>query len=73
MREHLQLNWLEWVALRFLAHSKRVGLLVVKPYGSRFTFVAKDVTDPVDIVESEPITMQLERLYHQPSFGELDE
>ena len=70
MREHLQLNWLEWVALRFLVKSHRIGLLVVKPYGSRLTFIAKDLTDPVDIVEGEPITMQLERLYHQPSFGE---
>lgn len=70
MREHLQLTWLEWAAVRFLAKSRRVGLLVIKPYGSRLVFVAKDVTDPVDIVEGEPITMQLERLYHQPSYGE---
>ncbi len=44
--------------------------MVIKPHGSRLVFVAKDMTDPVDIVEGEPITMQLERLYHQPSFGE---
>jgi hypothetical protein len=73
MREHLQLTWLEWVAVRFLAKSRRVGLLVIKPYGSRLTFIAKDMTDPIDLVDNEPISMQLERLYHQPSFGELDE
>ena len=70
MLEHLQLNWLERIALRLLAQSPRIGLLVIKPRGSRLVFVAKDMTDPVDIVEGEPITMQLERLYHQPSFGE---
>jgi hypothetical protein len=70
MLEHLQLNWLERVALRILARSTRIGLLVVKPHGSRLVFIAKDVTDPVDIVEGEPISMQLERLYHQPSYGE---
>lgn len=70
MLEHLQLTWLERIALRLLAKSPRIGLLVIKPHGSRLVFVAKDMTDPVDIVEGEPITMQLERLYHQPSFGE---
>jgi len=72
MREHLQLTWLEWAAVRLLAKSRRVGLLVLKPYGSRLVFVAKDVTDPIDLVDDEPITMQLERLYHQPSFGETE-
>jgi len=70
MREHLQLTWLEWAAVRLLAKSRRVGLLVLKPHGSRLVFVAKDVTDPIDLVDDEPITMQLERLYHQPSFGD---
>ena len=70
MLKHLQLNWLERTALRILARSSRIGLLVVKPHGSRLVFIAKDMTDPVDIVEGEPISMQLERLYHQPSFGE---
>jgi len=70
MREHLQLTWLEWAAVRLLAKSRRVGLLVLKPYGSRLVFVAKDVTDPIDLEDDEPITMQLERLYHQPSFGD---
>ena len=70
MLEHLQLTWLERIAVRIIARSPRVGLLVIKPYGSRLTFIAKDMNDPVDLVDNEPISMQLERLYHQPSFGE---
>lgn len=70
MREHLQLTWLEWAAVRLLVRSNRVGLLVLKPFGSRLVFVAKEVTDPINLVDDEPITMQLERLYHQPSFGD---
>ena len=70
MLEHLNLNWIERAALRLLARSPRVGLLVVKPFGSRLTFIAKDMNDPIELMESEPISMQLERLYHQPSFGE---
>jgi hypothetical protein len=73
MREHLQLTWLEWMALRLLVRSKRVGLLVLKPYGSRLAFVAKDTSDPIELMDDEPLSMQLERMYHQPSFGELDE
>jgi len=70
MRERLQLTWLEWAAVRLLVRSNRVGLLVVKPYGSRITFISRDVTDPIDITDHEPITQQLERLYHQPSLGD---
>jgi hypothetical protein len=70
MLEHLQLTWIERIALRILARSRRIGLLVIKPHGSRLVFIAKDMTDPIEIVQGEPITMQLERLYHQPSFGE---
>jgi len=32
-------------------------------------FVACDKTDPM-LAEPEPPSMQLERIYHQPSFGE---
>lgn len=70
MLEHLNLNWIERAALRLLARSPRVGLLVIKPFGSRLTFIAKDMNDPIELMDSEPISMQLERLYHQPSFGE---
>lgn len=70
MLDHLRLTWLERIALKMLARSPRVGLLVLKPYGSRLAFIAKDQHDPIDIVETEPLSMQLERLYHQPSYGE---
>ena len=71
MLEHLRLTWLERIALRILCQSERIGLLVIKRHGSRMVFVVRDQTDPIDITEAdEPITMQLERLYHQPSYGE---
>ena len=71
MLEHLQLSWIEQIALRILCQSKRIGLLVIKRHSSRMVFVVRDQTDPIDITEAdEPITMQLERLYHQPSYGE---
>lgn len=71
MLEHLQLSWIERIALRILCQSERIGLLVIKRHSSRMVFVVRDQTDPIDIIEAnEPITMQLERLYHQPSFGE---
>jgi len=71
MLEHLRLTWLERIALRILCQSERIGLLVIKRHGSRLVFVVRDQTDPIDITEAdEPVTMQLERLYHQPSYGE---
>jgi len=71
MLEHLQLSWIERIALRILCQSERIGLLVIKRHSSRMVFVVRDQTDPIDISQAnEPITMQLERLYHQPSFGE---
>ena len=71
MLDHLQLNWIETIALRILCKSERIGLLVVKRHGSRLAFIVRDHTDPVDIVQTdEPLSMQLERLYHQPSYGE---
>ena len=70
MLRHLQLTWLERIAVRLLVRSPRIGLLVIKPYGSRLVFITKDTNDPVDLVDDEPLSMQLERLYHQPSFGE---
>ena len=70
MLDHLRLTWLERWALRKLARSPRVGLLVLKPFGSRLAFIAKDTRDPIDFTDDEPISLQLERLYHQPSFGE---
>jgi hypothetical protein len=71
MLEHLRLNWLERQALRILCRSDRIGLLVIKRHSSRMVFIVRDQTDPIDITDAnEPVTMQLERLYHQPSYGE---
>ena len=71
MLEHLQLNWIEEIALRILCKSPRIGLLVLKRHSSRMVFIVRDQNDPVNIMETdEPISMQLERLYHQPSYGE---
>jgi len=68
------LNLIERWALRILCRSPRTSLVVVKEHGWPSVFVACDPRDPVaahvtDGAE-EPITMQLERLYHQPAYGE---
>ena len=71
MLEDLQLNWIEEIALRILCKSERIGLLVIKRHSSRMVFIVRDQTDPIDIYDSnEPLSMQFERLYHQPSYGE---
>mgnify|MGYP006289126643 CR=1 FL=1 len=71
MLEHLRLTWIERIALRILCQSERVGLLVIKRHSSRMVFVVRDQTDPIDIMEAnEPVSMQLERLFHQPAYGE---
>ena len=71
MLEHLRLTWIERIALRILCQSERIGLLVIKRHSSRMVFIVRDQSDPVDITQAdEPVTMQLERLYHQPSYGE---
>jgi hypothetical protein len=34
-------------------------------------FIVRDQSDPIDITQAdEPLSMQFERLYHQPSYGE---
>lgn len=68
------LNLIERLALRILCRSSRTSLVVVKEHGWPSVFVACDPRDPtanfVTSGEAEPISMQLERLYHQPAFGE---
>ena len=68
------LNLIERVALRILCRSPRTSLVVVKEHGWPSVFVACDPRDPVAAHvtsgEAEPISMQLERLYHSPAFGE---
>jgi len=68
------LNWIERWAVRTLVRSPQVGMLVVKEFGSPLLFVARDRDDlvmPAEFGEpTEPASMQLERLYHAPSYGE---
>ena len=69
-----ELNWIERWAVRVLTRSPRVGMLVVKQFGSPLLYVARDRDDLVMPAEfgapDEPASMQLERLYHAPSYGE---
>ena len=71
------LNWLENCAVRFLLSSPRVGFVAIKHYGYDYLYVVQDPTDPevAAIMEQfieppQPLSMQLERLYHEPSYGE---
>lgn len=70
------LNMIERWALGILVRSRRTGLVVVKPYGLPSVFVAADATDPIAAYvtngHQEPASMLLERIYHQPSAGELE-
>jgi hypothetical protein len=70
------LTWLENCALRFLISSPRVGLVIVKNHTSNGIYVASDLSDPTlplqfrQEKDQEPLSMQLERLYHEPAYGE---
>jgi hypothetical protein len=71
------LNWLENCAVRFLLSSPRVGFIAIKHYGHDHLYVVQDATDPqvATVMEKfaepvEPLSMQLERLYHEPAYGE---
>lgn len=68
------LNLIERWALRILVRSPRTTLIVVKERNWPAVFVAADHRDPIAAHvtnnESEPLSMQLERLYHQPAYGE---
>jgi len=66
------LSFVERIALRILTQSRNTGLVVVKPYGYPCIFVASDATDPVAAYVTEPASMLLERIYHQPAAGELE-
>ena len=70
------LNLLERLALRILTRSRNTGLVVVKPYGYPCIYVASDATDPIAAyvtdTPSEPASMLLERIYHQPAAGEVE-
>ena len=71
------LGWLENCAVRFLMSSPRVGFVAVKHHSFNNMYVVQDATDPqVDAImqelteQVEPLSMQLERLYHEPAYGE---
>ena len=73
------LNWLENYAVRLLISSPRVGFVAVKHHSFNHMYVVQDATDKqVDAImqelteEPEPLSMQLERLYHEPAYGELE-
>jgi hypothetical protein len=73
------LNWLENCAVRLLIFSPRVGFVAVKHHSFNHMYVVQDATDPQvdaimqDLTEPpEPLSMQLERLYHEPAYGELE-
>ena len=65
------LNLIERLALWVLVKSPRTSLVVVKEMLWPMVFVAANTDDPVlcGPKEQEPISMQLERIYHQPSAG----
>ena len=68
------LNLIERLALWILCRSPRTSLVIVKEPLWPAVFVACDTRDPtaayVTSGQSEPLSMQLERLYHSPAFGE---
>ena len=70
----LGLNWIERWAVRTLTRSPRVGMLVVKEFGSPLLYVARDRDDlvmPEEFEASpEPAAHQFERMFHAPSYGE---
>jgi len=74
MLNHMNLTVLEKWAVNILTKSNRIGLLVVKELNSENVYIVRDNTDQVPLGNSnkkaEPLSMELERMYHAPSFGE---
>jgi hypothetical protein len=74
------LNWLERWALRLLHRSPRMALVIAKPINSTLISWSALEDDELAMViaedlllmpdDDEPLSMQLERIYHQPSYGE---
>lgn len=71
---HPFLSFLEVALLRWLARSPRIGLILVKQYGTNISWVINDRSDPRPmptnrIDESsfmEPPSLALERMFHAP-------
>jgi len=68
------LTWIERLALRILVRSPRTSLVVIKQLNWPAVFVAANSADPIAAHvtggEAEPPSMQLERIFHQPAYGE---
>ena len=68
------LNWIENRALNILANSPRVGTIQVRMRGSLMTYIVRDHHDPHCEPRTEdelmPDAFNLERIFHQPSYGE---
>jgi hypothetical protein len=68
------LNLIERAALWVLVRSPRTTLVVVKERLWPTVFVAADPSDDVACYvtsgEEEPASMTLERIFHQPAYGE---
>ncbi|MGA1295670.1 MAG: hypothetical protein ACO3X1_10150 [Burkholderiaceae bacterium] len=66
------MNPIEAALVRWLAGSPRIGYIAVKQHSSLTTWILHDHTDlmmPIEEEleeEEEPLSMQLERLYHLP-------
>ena len=73
------LNWLENCAMRVLISSPSVSLVVIKQHSTEAIYIARDFSDPAVAAEfgptyhePEPLSMQFERMYHEPAYGELE-
>jgi hypothetical protein len=73
------LNWIENCAMRVLISSPNVSLVVIKQHSTEAIYIARDFSDAAVAAEfsptyqePEPISMQLERIYHEPAYGELE-
>ena len=72
---HPFLSFLEAKLLRWLSRSPRIGLILVKQYGTNVSWVIDDRSDPrpmrteeveEEANELEPPSMALERMFHAP-------
>ena len=71
MQGHPFLNPIEAAIIRWLSRSPRIGMIVIKEHSSLVSWIIRDPSDPYaaepeDEDFPEPVSMQLERLYHAP-------
>jgi len=65
------LNPIEAAIIRWLSRSPRIGMIVIKEHSSLVSWIIRDPSDPYAAEPEnedfpEPVSMQLERLYHAP-------